>query len=384
MKKRILSLGLALCLGWGLLAVPAGASPAELAGLTAEQAQTVLDQLDAHLAELPRPYLADVEVGYTGAHALLHRTQAGELVLFMSKGYVLGGRQEPDVWEDGRVCYDLGEAAAWLLRDGQMVRVAPRDNGEAHTLYPNYLEVVEGAPDGSHSEYRFYSFDAAASPQEPAATFVSDRDDMGRSAYTVDGAAVTEQVFAERLNAWETGAAVAEAYHGGGVEYFVEDIPPVAEARAALKQVAKLAFPSTQPVEIDGDRYEFSMYALKDDKGNQTNYVRVRDFARIMNQRTAQRFNVTWNGALGAVDIVRGEDYVPDGSELSTPFSGRRIYETPELVTLVDGEAVSLETFTLTDDAGGGYTYYKLRDLGAALGFTVDWSAQRGITIETK
>lgn len=383
MKKRILSLGLALCLGWGLLAVPAGASPADLAGLTAEEAQTVLEQIDAHLAELPRPYLADVEVGYTGAHALLHRTPAGEWVLFMSKGYVMGGRQEPDVWEDGRVCYDLGEAAAWLLRDGQMVRVAPRDNGEAHTLYPNYLEVAGGAPDGSHTEYRFYSFDAAASPQEPAATFVSDRDDMGRSAYTVDGAAVTEQVFAERLNAWETGA-VAEAYHGGGVEYFVEDIPPAAETRGELKKVAKLAFPSTQPVEIDGDRYEFSMYALKDDKGNQTNYVRVRDFARIMNQRTAQRFNVTWNGARGAVDIVRGEDYVPDGSELSTPFSGRRVYETPELVTLVDGEAVSLETFTLTDDAGGGYTYYKLRDLGAALGFTVDWSAQRGITIETE
>lgn len=50
----------------------------------------------------------------------------------------------------------------------------------------------------------------------------------------------------------------------------------------------------------------------------------------------------------------------------------------------VDGKAADLAAFTLTDDAGGGYTYYKLRDLGATLGFKVDWTAQRGIFIETK
>lgn len=31
-----------------------------------------------------------------------------------------------------------------------------------------------------------------------------------------------------------------------------------------------------------------------------------------------------------------------------------------------------------------GYTYYKLWDLGTALGFKVDLTAQRGIFIETK
>ena len=29
----------------------------------------------------------------------------------------------------------------------------------------------------------------------------------------------------------------------------------------------------------------------------------------------------------------------------------------------------------LTDDQGGGYTYYKLRDLGKVLNFNVGWSA---------
>lgn len=37
----------------------------------------------------------------------------------------------------------------------------------------------------------------------------------------------------------------------------------------------------------------------------------------------------------------------------------------------------------LTDDCGGGYTYYQLRDLGQALNFNVSWSAEHGIYLET-
>lgn len=37
----------------------------------------------------------------------------------------------------------------------------------------------------------------------------------------------------------------------------------------------------------------------------------------------------------------------------------------------------------LTSDTGGGFTYYRLRDLGKALGFNVGWSAERGVFIET-
>lgn len=44
---------------------------------------------------------------------------------------------------------------------------------------------------------------------------------------------------------------------------------------------------------------------------------------------------------------------------------------------------MSLDSITLTDDNGGGYTYYKLRDLGTALGFEVDWTSETGITVDT-
>ena len=50
---------------------------------------------------------------------------------------------------------------------------------------------------------------------------------------------------------------------------------------------------------------------------------------------------------------------------------------------MIDGRKASLTAIFLTDDRGGGYTYYQLRDLGRALGFNVGWNAQQGIFIQT-
>jgi len=68
---------------------------------------------------------------------------------------------------------------------------------------------------------------------------------------------------------------------------------------------------------------------------------------------------------------------------MNTPYSGDRVYHAATSVTKVNGSASNLQPFVLNDDKGGGYTYYKLCDLGAALGFNVGWSAEWGIYIET-
>lgn len=145
-------------------------------------------------------------------------------------------------------------------------------------------------------------------------------------------------------------------------------------------QNAATAFARTQSVLVDGRAVEFQMYALKDAKGNETNYVKLRDVASVLNG-TSARFNVGWNGN---VNIETGEAYVSNGSEMSTPFSGDRSYQTATAATNVNGAAASLDAFVLTDGKGNGYTYYKLRDLGAALGFKVDWSVEKGVFIESK
>lgn len=144
--------------------------------------------------------------------------------------------------------------------------------------------------------------------------------------------------------------------------------------------VAPTAYASTQTVTVDGKKIEFQCYALKDAAGNDTNYIKLRDLADILNGSAAQ-FEVGWDGN---VTITTKTAYTKNGSEQNTPFSGNRAYKEVTAQTMVNGKAADLAAFTLTDDAGGGYTYYKLRDLGAALGFKVDWTAERGIFIETK
>ena len=95
---------------------------------------------------------------------------------------------------------------------------------------------------------------------------------------------------------------------------------------------------------------------------------------------TPAQFNVGWTGS---VNIEAGKGYAPNGSEMFTPFSGNRPYARASAATYVDGRTARLEAFVLTDDSGGGYTYYQLRDLGRTLGFNVGWSAEQGIYIET-
>lgn len=145
--------------------------------------------------------------------------------------------------------------------------------------------------------------------------------------------------------------------------------------------VTPIAYPSTQSVEIDGRRVELLCYALKDEKRNDTNYVRVRDLADALNG-TAAQFEVGWEG--DSVIITTQTAYTPNGTEGSTPYSGNQVYETVENATRIDGEPAALAAFRLKDETGGWYTYYPLRDLGKALGFRVDWSAEKGIFIETE
>ncbi|MGN1001188.1 MAG: WG repeat-containing protein [Oscillospiraceae bacterium] len=139
------------------------------------------------------------------------------------------------------------------------------------------------------------------------------------------------------------------------------------------------AYASTQTVTIDGRPVELQAYALKDENGNPTNYVKLRDVAYALNN-TAAQFEVGWDGS---VNILTGKSYTPNGSEMSTPFSGDRGYSIPSAATNINGAKADLAAIFLTDDSGGGYTYYQLRDLGKALGFNVGWSAERGIFIET-
>ena len=152
-----------------------------------------------------------------------------------------------------------------------------------------------------------------------------------------------------------------------------------AQGRITLSVAGTLAYARRQTVEIDGRKVELATYALKDANGYETNYVRIRDVAQQLSGTKAQ-FAVEWDGA---VSLVTGAAYAADGSEGKTPFTGDRAYALDAAATKIDGAIAALDTIVLTDDNGGGYTYYKLRDLGSKLGFNVGWTAERGIFVES-
>ena len=134
-----------------------------------------------------------------------------------------------------------------------------------------------------------------------------------------------------------------------------------------------------QTVDLNGKSVTLQTYALPGSNGGETNYVRLRDIASLLSG-TAAQFGVDWNGS---VVIEPDAAYVSNGTEMNAPFSGDRRYQKADAKTLIYGESVPFTAILLTDDQGGGYTYYKLRDLGKVLNFNVGWTAARGIYIES-
>jgi hypothetical protein len=141
------------------------------------------------------------------------------------------------------------------------------------------------------------------------------------------------------------------------------------------------AVESKLTVDIDGTKVTLTAYALLDEKGNPTNYVRLRDLAALLNGTEAE-FDVLWTKATGiCIEPWCSYDHT-NGTEGNIPFSGDQPYAAYLEDTYVDGMALPLTAFQIAWD-GGSHTFYQLRDLGRALCFNVGWTRDRGLFIET-
>ena len=151
-------------------------------------------------------------------------------------------------------------------------------------------------------------------------------------------------------------------------------------ALALLATPALAAEPTRQSVEVGGKPVEFSMYTLYDENGYATNYVKLRDVAWAL-QFTSKRFNVSYDGS---TVVTTGAQYVLVGNEMSLLEAVGSV-KTYTAVLTVDGVGVQKEALLITPPGSSdGNFYYKLRDLGDAIGFGVGWSAERGVYLETE
>lgn len=156
-------------------------------------------------------------------------------------------------------------------------------------------------------------------------------------------------------------------------------------ACAALTLLLLLPLPAlgaeatVQTVEVLGVPLNFSMYTLYDADGYATNYVKLRDVAWAM-QYTSRPFDVDYDGS---TVVTTGVRYTTQGGEMTVlgQVASAQVYTA---VLTVDGVGAQKEALLITQQGEkNGSFYYKLRDLGEAIGFTVGWSEDRGIYIET-
>lgn len=137
---------------------------------------------------------------------------------------------------------------------------------------------------------------------------------------------------------------------------------------------------SSETITLNGNKVTLPTFQLFDANGGGTNYVRLRDIAALLDG-TAAQFDVSWNGKV--VIVPRTAYASRNGTEGVSPFSGDQPYTKLGDSVLVGGANKTLEGIVLTDNSGGGHTYFKLRDLGTQCGFAVDWQQGVGIIINT-
>ncbi len=138
----------------------------------------------------------------------------------------------------------------------------------------------------------------------------------------------------------------------------------------AFAAEAVTANPTNDKLTVNGVPQTPTVYKI-----GSSNYFKIRDVAAVLNG-TDKQFSVGYSG--GKVTVTTGQPYEATGKELSgAPASAREATRSNDAI-LVNGQEASLTVYKI-----GGSNYFKLRDLGKALGFDVDWTAAQGMMITT-
>ncbi len=122
---------------------------------------------------------------------------------------------------------------------------------------------------------------------------------------------------------------------------------------------------SKQAVTVDGKAVSVQPYNI-----NGYNFFKLRDIAALVNG-TGASFEVGFSSEAKKMYVVTGKDYTSVGGELSVGQDQSATCVKSAWTLAVNGKAVSCEVYNI-----GGNNYFKLRDLGGAVGFSVDYDSK--------
>ena len=149
---------------------------------------------------------------------------------------------------------------------------------------------------------------------------------------------------------------------------------PVGGEQAALPAGNKAASLTSAAVYLDGKPLSLTAYSIG---GN--NYFKLRDLAKALDGLNTN-FEVKWNAAQQRIDLTSKTAYTAVGGEQAALPAGNKAASLTNASVYLDGKPLNLTAYSI-----GGNNYFKLRDLGDALGFGVDWdNATSTVTISAQ
>lgn len=150
----------------------------------------------------------------------------------------------------------------------------------------------------------------------------------------------------------------------------VESIQPIQPVQPASPASA---MPTNDALWVDGQLRNATVYKI-----DGSNYFKIRDLAAVLNG-TGKQFSVGYDAASKSVTATTGYAYQAVGGELSGAAPSSQTAAVSNDTVIVNGAVAQNVTVYKID----GSNYFKLRDLGNALGFAVDYEAGKGMIINT-
>jgi len=117
---------------------------------------------------------------------------------------------------------------------------------------------------------------------------------------------------------------------------------------------------------VNGNKVSFNSYNIND-----YNYFKLRDLALALSG-TQKQFNVGWDADKNLIVLTSNMMYAKSPGETidSTPATSNKTAVPSSQTIIKDGNNITLEAYNID-----GYNYFKLRDIGQAFNFGVDWDA---------
>jgi len=315
MKKRVCSMILAVCMIVGMfttLVPPSLAAEAEI--------------ISSITIKAPDSVSSDLQITLTNVNRTAQMHSSGNIYVFL--------------YDNSTIRFSRDVVVELRDQNGNFTYAGTIDSGKVYTLV-EYQTLLAGwqRDDGSYSGYKSDSF---------AGFFYSAGIDNQRSDATPF----------DLYDLSETPAPVPAIPPAATLPTPVSTAPTIANI-AADEYVARQ---TSSTVLVNGNNVAFDAYTI-----NENNYFKLRDLAFVL-WGTKKQFSVEWDGINNAISLSRGEPYTMVGGELDIKTGGDKTAYPTNSTIFLDGQEVRFTAYTID-----GNNYFKLRDVGEAFNFGVNW-----------